>query len=64
MLANALNNMGVAAVVTGVIAPGAAYLLGTFAIDDPLRFLSLVVIWSFAGIVLLGIVQRILRGLE
>ena len=64
LLANALNNVGVAAVVTGVIAPGAAYLLDTLVLDDPLRLLALVVIWTALGMGFMNAAQHVLKGLE
>ncbi len=46
LLATAVNNLGIASVVTGVIAPMAGYILGSLAIDDPLRLASFVVVWD------------------
>lgn len=44
LLATAVNNLGVAIIVAGVIAPTVGYFYGTFAIGDPLRLLSLAAI--------------------
>ena len=63
LLANALNNLGVASIVTGVIAPTAGYLFGSLEIDDPFRLLSFVVVWLFIGGSLLMGARRLLRGL-
>ena len=63
LLATAVNNLGGASVVTGVIAPVAGYVLGSLQIDDPLRLASFVVIWMFVGGTLLVVARGILKGL-
>jgi hypothetical protein len=62
LAANALNNLGVAAIVTGAIAPTAAYLTGTLGETDPLRLLSLAVVWLATALVFFIGARYILGG--
>ena len=62
LLATALNNLGVAIIVAGVIAPTVGYFYGTFAVADPLRLLSLIAIYSTGGVVVLTGARAIMGG--
>ena len=64
LLATALNNLGVASIVTGAFAPVAAHILGSLTTDDPLRLASVVVIWLAVGVGLFAGAHRILRELK
>ena len=59
LLANALNNIGVATIVAGGVAPGAATLLGTTDLGDPWRLSSVVVICIGAGTGLFAAARRV-----
>ena len=50
LLAIALNNVGVATIITGVIAPAAAVLYGNGAILSGIRALAIGAVWLLAGI--------------
>ncbi len=63
LLATALNNLGVAAIVTGGFAPLVGFLIGTLQEDDPLRIASIVVIWLILGYALIRSAQRVLQEL-
>ena len=63
LLASAINNLGVAAIVTGVIAPTTGYVLGSLSVDDPLRLLSFVMICLLGGVFMLHRAQRTLENL-
>ena len=64
MLATAVNNLGVACIVTGAISPLAGYFLGVLQIEDPLRLLSFIMICVVTGVSLLLGAQRILKDLQ
>lgn len=64
LLATALNNVSVAVIVAGVIAPVIGYSYGTFAVDDPLRLLSLAIICLTTGGTLMLAARYVLGGLE
>lgn len=64
LLATAVNNIGVACIVTGAISPLAGYALGVLQIDDPLRLLSFIMICAITGVSLLMGARRILKDLQ
>ena len=64
LLATALNNLGVASIVTGGIAPAAAAMVGTLAEDDPWRLSAVIVIWISIGVVFMLTAHRVLQELE
>ncbi len=64
LLASAINNLGVAFLVTGVIAPVTGYMLGSLAVDAPLRLLSFVMICLVGGALLLHRARRTLEAME
>lgn len=64
LFATALNNLGVACVVTGGIAPAAAYLIGSLQVDDPLRLASAGIVWLAIGAMLFVGAQRALEELR
>ena len=63
LLATAVNNLGVAVLVTGGIGPIVGYVMGSLPIDDPLRLVSFVVICSGNGVGLLRVARTILEDL-
>ena len=63
LLATAINNLGVAVIVAGIIAPTAGYLFGSLQIDDPLRLLSVVGMYGVIGAFALLRARRILEAL-
>ena len=64
LLATALNNLGVACVVTGGIAPAAAYVIGSLQVEDPLRLASAGVVWLAIGAALFRVAQRALEEMR
>lgn len=64
LLATAVSALGVAIIVAGVIAPTVGYFYGTFEVGDPLRLLSLLVIYTLSGGKVLRSVRAIMGGLE
>ncbi len=63
LTANALNNLGVAAIVTAVIAPSVAFVTGTIVETDPLRLLSLAVMWLAVAAAFFFNARRVLGAL-
>lgn len=63
MLATAVNNLGVATVAAGAIAPIVGFYVGTLDVEDPLRLASFVVICLAAGVALLRLARLILEDL-
>ena len=64
LLATAVNNLGVAIVVTGVVAPTVGYFYGTLLVADPLRLVSLTSIYAIVGGLVLVNARAIMGGLE
>ena len=64
LLATVLNNLGVACVVTGGIAPAAAYVIGSLQVEDPLRLASAGVVWLAIGAALFRVAQRALEEMR
>lgn len=64
LLATALNNIGVATIITGVIAPIVATLYGTTAIISGVSALLISAIWLFSGLGLHLLAQIALGRLQ
>jgi hypothetical protein len=64
LLAGALNNLGVASVVTGLLGPAAAFLYGSEANTWTWRWALIGAVWFFAGITLHISAQAVLRRLK
>ena len=63
LLATAINNLGVATIGAGAIAPIVGFYVGTLDVDDPLRLASFVVVCLAAGASLLRLARLILEDL-
>jgi len=63
LLVGAINNLGVAAIVTGVIAPTTIFVLGSLPVEDPLRLLSFVSICLVTGVFMIHRARRTLESL-
>lgn len=63
LLATAINNIGVALIVAGIIAPSVGYVFGTLRLDGPLQLLAIVSTYGIAGCFLLAGARRVLKGL-
>ncbi len=64
LLATALNNLGVATIVTGVVAPIAANLYGHGAISSDTTAILIGIVWLFTGVGLHLVAQTVLGGMR
>lgn len=64
LLATALNNVGVATIITGVVAPTAATLYGTPATGSGQWWFLIAAVWLLAGIGLHVLGQVVLGRLK
>ena len=63
LAATAVNNLGVATLVAGVIGPTAGYLFGSLHVDDPLRLLAVGSMYGVIGGFALVRARRLLVAL-
>lgn len=61
LLATTLNNLGIASVVTGVVAPTAGFVYGIGSWTQPIRLAGAILAWLVAGVGLHLIAQPVLR---
>ena len=64
LFATALNNLGVASMVTGGIVPATAYLLCTLRFDGPIALAASLLFWGMIGTTLIGCAQLTLKRLQ
>lgn len=64
LLATGFNNLGIASIVSGFLAPAGAQLYGTMAVEDAWRGVALFTIWLSLGVLLMCYAQSVLGGLK
>lgn len=64
LLATTLNNVGIASIVTGVVAPSVGFIYGVGQPIPPLKLFGAVLAWLAVGVALHLMSQRVLRRLK